>query len=375
MSASTGLLRIDLNAIADNWRRLDAVSAAETAAVVKADAYGLGMAAVAPALYRAGCRHFFVATLEEGLALRALLPQDGHCLVLGGVPRGYEQACADSRLIPVISSVAALERWLAVAASHPCTIKFDTGMTRLGIPTETLLAPEHRPLLAAARVVVAMSHLACAEERDSDRNPQQREIFESVRSQLASLWPNARWSLANSSGIFLGEHFHADLVRPGAALYGFNPCPGLASPIRPVATLQLPVLQLRRVDAPARVGYGAAGRAEPGAILAVVAGGYADGVHRLLGTEGSGFCQGVEVPVIGRVSMDTTVFDVSAVPGVAERLASGNWAEMNIDILTAAHNVSEISARNHSLGYEVLTSLRAPRYRREYVPDTEGAGR
>lgn len=368
MSASTGLLRIDLNAIVNNWRRLREYSSVDTAAVVKADAYGLGMAAVAPALYDAGCRDFFVATLEEGVALRSQLPGEARCLVLGGVPPGDEPVCVDRELIPVISSLAALRRWLAVAAPHPCALKFDTGMTRLGMPVDDLLATGHRDLLAAARVTVAMSHLACAEERDSDRNTRQRAVFGQVREQLEPLWPDARWSLANSSGIFLGAGYHADLVRPGAALYGFNPCPGLASPVRPVVTLQLPVLQLRRVEEPARVGYGAVGRAAPGTVLAVAAGGYADGLHRLLGAEGSGFCRGVEVPVVGRVSMDTTVFDVSEVPGVAARLASGDWADMDIDIITSGRGVSDISARNNSLGYEVLTSLGSPRYRRQYLP-------
>lgn len=368
MSESTGLLRVDLKAIAENWRRLKNYVGADPAAVVKADAYGLGMLPVASALYQTGCRDFFVATLEEALLLRSHLSAQARCLVLGGAPAGAEQTCVEQHLLPVINSIAALRRWQSSVGAAPCALKFDTGMTRLGLPLEALQDREYRDLLAAANVMVAMSHLACAEARESEHNTRQQAAFTQVRQMFAPLWPRARWSLANSSGIFLGKDYHADLVRPGASLYGFNPCPGRASPVRPVVTLQLPVLQLRALEAPAAVGYGAAGKMPSGALLAVAAGGYADGLQRVLGTEGKGFCEGVEVPVVGRVAMDTTVFDVSAVPAIKERWMQSSDSSLTIDILTSTHNVSEVSARNASLGYEVLTSLGSHRYRRDYLP-------
>ncbi|HEY7885508.1 MAG TPA: alanine racemase [Cellvibrionaceae bacterium] len=366
MNSNTGLLHINLQAVADNWRTLLGQCRAQVAAVVKADAYGLGAEQVAPALYGAGCRHFFVATKSEGLALRQFIPGDARCFVLGGAARGDEEECLRGQLTPVLSSLAAISDWLDAVGSAPCAIKFDTGMTRLGLPLSEDNLSDYRDAIISAKPVLMMSHLACADEPDHPQNAQQLQRFDRVREQLGADLPATSWSLANSSGIFLGADYHADMVRPGAALYGFNPQLDQPSPVQPVVSLDLPVLQLRRVGVDTTVGYGATTIAPAGSVLAVAAGGYADGVHRLLGNAGYGYCMGQQVPVLGRVSMDTAVFDVSTVAGIDQLLQAGRWRSMTIAVINATVDVTAISQRNGSLGYEVLTSLGSGRYQRRY---------
>jgi alanine racemase len=376
MSDNTGTVNINLAAIAANWRAVAAeASAAITSAVIKADAYGLGAERVVPVLYRAGCRHFFVATLKEALSVRALLGVDAKCYLLGGVAAGAESAATEYGLVPVLSSVAAVNRWLAWrddaglnAQQAPAALKFDTGMTRLG-----LSVPELEQLLhdkgrwAALAPVLLMSHLAVADEADHPQNRQQRDLFFALGERAKQLQPDILLSLANSCGVYLGRDYHADLVRPGAALYGYNPAPLQPSPVVPVVSLALPVLSLRGLKEPALVGYGAESQADKGQVLAVAAGGYADGLHRILGRAGFGYCRGKKVPVVGRVSMDTCVFDVTAALGPNDAASGPLCIEVvNSEALT----LDALTLRNRALGYEVLTSLRAGRYARVY--QTEG---
>lgn len=375
MIQNTGTLTIDIAAIAANWRTVAAhANGAITSAVIKADAYGLDAARVGPELYRAGCRHFFFATLNEAVSVRPLLGDGVHCYLLGGVPAGGEADAVRHRLIPVLSSVTAVERWLAwrsgaglSATAAPAALKFDTGMTRLGLAVaelEQLLADEARwPALSP---VLLMSHLAVADEAHNPQNSQQRDLFCALGARAKQLQPSILLSLANSCGVYLGRDYHADLVRPGAALYGFNPAPSSVSPVSSVVYLTLPVIAVRTLSQPALVGYGAEYQASRGQTLAVVAGGYADGLHRILGRNGYGFCRGIKVPVVGRVSMDSTVFDVSAV--FETDSAPADIASLVIDVLNRdTLTLDTLSVRNQALGYEVLTSLRSGRYRRVYV--------
>ncbi|WP_339618168.1 alanine racemase [uncultured Gilvimarinus sp.] len=374
MNENTGILTINVAAVAANWRAIAAhAHPSITSAVIKADAYGLGAAQIGPELYRSGCRHFFFATLTEAVSVRPLLGDDAHCYLLGGVPVGGEADAVRHRLVPVLSSLSAVERWLRwrvesglSATAAPAALKFDTGMTRLGLAAgelEQLLADEARWL--ALSPVLLMSHLAVADDTSNPQNKRQRDAFFALGGRAKQLQPGLLLSLANSCGIYLGRDYHADLVRPGAALYGFNPSPESASPVSGVVRLTLPVIALRTLTESASVGYGAEYGGRKGQVLAVVAGGYADGLHRVLGPDGYGLCRGVKVPVVGRVSMDSAVFDVTAA------LAGGSaWVDgerltievINPDVLT----LDVLTARNQALGYEVLTSLRAGRYRRIY---------
>lgn len=367
-----GLLTIKLDAIQRNWLRLrDQVGGAvKCSAVVKADAYGLGARPVSQALYNAGCRHFFVATLEEGLHIQDLLG-DSSIYILGGVRPGQEHDCIAAGFIPVLSTLEQLNRWSEARRfsnrTAPSAIKVDTGMTRLGLDLEDFRALcEQKLLIRSCNPVLFMSHLACADDPEHPLNRQQLDSFIQAQHQIVHVVPDISCTFANSSGIFLGADWHFDLVRPGAALYGFNPQPGKNNPMEPTAELSLPILQIREIKQAVSVGYSASQQLGRGARLAVAFGGYADGIHRILGRQGRGFLAGIPVPVAGRICMDTTIFDITAVP---ENLLPA-LGEGTIQILCPDRTLEQASTENNALGYEVLTSLRG-RYQRRYVAGRE----
>ena len=363
MISSTGLLTIDLSAIQANWQQVSAMLAgrSECAAVVKADAYSVGASEVAGALYSAGCRTFYLATLHEAKELRRVLPHDAVLYVLGGVREGTEEVFIELNVVPVLYSLAALGQWLDFctlrAQAFSCAIKIDTGMTRLGLTEgefEQLLqlAPES-PLL---NPVLFMSHLACADEASHSLNNEQLQRFTEAAKRIKVIYPKIKTSLANSSGTFLGAAYHFDMVRIGAALYGINPHPGLANPLANVIDLKLPVLQIRTTESSVSVGYGATISIEKNTRLAVVAGGYADGIHRSLGLIPEGQVTGMKVNVVGRVSMDSCVFDITHVRG----------DPAYIDVINEDLSLDYLMSANKTLGYEVLTSL-GRRYQRRYI--------
>jgi alanine racemase len=353
----TGVLTIDLSAVAANWRLLAArVQPAQCAAVVKADAYGLGAAALAPVLARAGCRHFFVAHLAEGIALRRVLRNDAEIHVLHGPPPGSEAAFAAHRLIPVLNSAAAAEAWAAFGRARggplPAALQFDTGMSRLGAPAEEVAQLRAR---ADLDVRLVMSHLACADEPLHPANAAQLAAFRALRA----LWPAAPASLAASFGIFLGPAYHFDLVRPGAALYGVSPSGG-PNPLHPVVRLQAPVVQVRTIPPGTGVGYGHTWTAGTPTRIATLGIGYADGVPRSLSNHGAAWLDDVPLPLIGRVSMDSITVDASAV--APERLAPGAL----LDLIGPRCDVDAFAAAAGTTGYELLTRL-GDRLVRRYV--------
>jgi alanine racemase len=354
------ILEIDLAGIAANWRLLARrVEPAGCAAVVKADAYGLGAAKVAPAIAAAGCRLFFVATIEEGIALRDVLPGPSEIAVLNGPLPGCAQEFVEYRLIPVLNEPGQIADWLRVCtglAQPPAMLHVDTGMARLGLTTSEFgrLSDEifvQGPITWRALI----SHLACADAPEHPLNDLQRASFASARRRC----PRLPASLAASSGIFLGREFHCDFVRPGAALYGVNPQPGHPNPMRQIVRVKARILQVREVDPGHSVGYGATHvMAGPGR-LATVPVGYADGWFRALSHRGSGRLGGKRVPLLGRVSMDLVVFDVSDVDPALAR--PGN----SIELLNDDYGVDAVAADAGTIGYEVLTAL-GRRYHRVY---------
>ncbi len=359
--AQTGaVLFIDLDAIAANWRALEARQspACRAAAVVKADAYGLGAAPVAAALAAAGCRRFVVATLDEGLALRAGRPE-AEILVLSGPLQGTASLFAGAGLWPVLNSLEQVADWRALATRQqrplPAALHVDTGMRRLGLSAADLARLSADPaLLAGIDPRLLMSHLACADEPEHPLNALQRQRFAAARA----LFPGLPGSLAASSGIFLGPAWHADWTRPGAALYGLNPTPGAANPMAPVARLAARILQVRDVDAGDSVGYGASYRCAAPTRLAIVAAGYADGLFRALGNRGCGHFGEQPVPLVGRVSMDLTIFDV----GIASTARPGD----SITLMGPGNDADAIARAAGTIGYEILTALGA-RYHRHYL--------
>jgi len=364
MISSSSILTIDLSVIQSNWRHVASLlkKNAECAAVVKADAYSVGAEEVARALYQAGCRSFYVATLEEAAVLRQLLPQDSIIYVLGGVRSGVESDFASLRLIPVLYSLSEIQHWSSFCASIanalPCVIKVDTGMTRLGLcvsDLDTFLATISDS--SWFNPVLIMSHLACADEREHPLNLSQLEQFKIAVAKMKMLFPHIKTSLANSSGTFLGDDFHFDMVRIGAALYGINPQRDMPNPLQSAIALKLSVLQIRTIETDVTVGYGAAGFAKSGTRLAVVAGGYADGIHRTLSLTPKGMIDGQCVSSVGKISMDSCVFDISSVSTDPEY----------IEVINQEITIDTLINNNKFLGYEVLTSL-GRRYLRNYLP-------
>lgn len=357
---AAAVLTVDLGAVAANWRRCAAQApGAETGAVVKADSYGLGAAKVAPALFRAGCRTFFVATVEEGIHLRQALPE-GRIFVLGGPLPGTEAEFPAHGLTPILNSPEQIALWSSFARRRgealEAGLHLDTGMSRLGLdrPAVERLADD-RSLLDGIRPVVVMSHMACADEPAREMNTAQLEAFRALAGRLALPCP---LSLAASSAIFLGPDWQFGLTRPGAALYGLNPVPDQPNPMAPVIRLRGRILQVRDVDSPMTVGYGATHRITRKGRLAIVSVGYADGYFRTLSNRGHAVIEGERVPVVGRVSMDLTIFDVTGVDAARPGAM--------IDLIGPGHDADALAAEAGTIGYEVLTAL-GNRIQRHYV--------
>ena len=358
---ATGYLTIDLAALARNYERLSAeVAPARAAAVVKADAYGLGAYRVCERLYVHGCRHFFVAQFIEALVLRPRLPADATLFVLNGLQPGNETACAQDGIVPVINSLEQWRQWAntgkALGRGLPAALQFDTGMSRLGLP------PEDRAALASLvsaengiEVLFVMSHLASADDADSMQNADQRDEMRRVAEEF----PQFPVCFANSGGIFLGRDYHGALARPGIALYGGAPTAGRENPMEPVVGLDIAVVQTRTVPAGTGIGYSATHVTTKTTRLATIAAGYADGLPRSLGGKGAAYCDGVRLPIVGRVSMDSITIDVSALP--EGRLTLGS----RVEILGPNQSLEDVARDAGTIAYEILTGLRH-RYARQY---------
>ncbi len=353
-------LAVRLGAIGANFRTVRRLAApAAVAGVVKADAYGMGMKQVARHLASIGCDTFFAARLEEGVALRPVVP-DARIFLLDGAPADAVPALVSHRLTPVLNSLAEIAAWSAAArelgTELDAAIHFDTGMNRLGLPPAELavLAGERAKRLDGIRVVLMMSHLACADDPDAKMNRVQLDRF---RTGLAML-PAAPASLSSSGGVMLGRDYAFDLVRPGVGLYGGNPQPGRGNPFETVAVLTGRILQLRHIEPGETAGYGATFRAARPSVLATVGLGYTDGLMRALVGRGAGALGGVKAPVAGRVSMDLITLDVTDVPKAS--LKTGADVEFVGDHIS----LEEIAAASGTASYEILTSLsrRAPRH-------------
>jgi alanine racemase len=364
------ILTIDLAAIAANWRDLAGRAvAAECGAVIKADAYGCGIEPVAGALTAAGCRTFFVAHLVEARRARAVAP-DAAIYVLNGLLPGSAPAYAECNLQPVLGSLDEVAEWQAFKTngwSGGAALHVDTGMNRLGLRPREAVALAKRNDLKEIGLNLLMSHFACADEPAHPLNAKQMGDFKEV----AALYPDLRASLANSSGVFLDPDAHFDLMRPGVALYGANPTPGHANPMRPVVTLEGRVIQVRSVSPQETVGYGATWTARQTAQVAVVSIGYADGFLRAsVGSDTHGGAEAIvaghRCPIAGRVSMDLIAIDVSALPDGSVRRGS------LVTFLDETITVDDLAAHAGTIGYEILTSL-GRRYHRIYKDGVESA--
>ena len=350
-----GTLTIDLEAIEENWRALSQrLLTVECGAVVKANAYGLGLEPVTARLAAAGCKTFFVADLAEARRVRSRAA-DAAIYVLNGFAPEAGSAFIEINARPVINSLTELAEWDVFVATNAwqggAALQIDTGMNRLGIAADEAAALAPRAQTPNHGISLLMSHLACAEIADHPLTGSQVKLFR----EIAGLYRGVPASLANSAGVFLGEAAHFDLARPGAALYGLNPVPGRPNPMRNVVELSGRILQIRTVSPGGTVGYGAAWTAPRASRIAIVALGYADGLMRAAGNpngNGAAIVAGRRCPFAGRISMDLVAVDITDLPdGIAVR--RGDTAT----VVGAEIGLDELAAAAGTIGYEILTRL------------------
>lgn len=344
---TTASLRIDLDAVLANWRALDAMTSAatETGAVVKADSYGLGAARVAQVLARAGARKFFVAAAEEGAAVRQALGEGPEIFVFSGHMAGDTEMIRDMGLIPMLNSVEQVKRHHDTLPGAAFGVQLDTGMNRLGLEPADWAAVSAELIAAGPKLV--MSHLACSDEPDHPMNALQLKNFRAMTDGLG-----LKRALSATGGILLGPDYHFDVTRPGIGLYGGLPF----TAARPVVTLSLPVVQIRKVAPGETVGYANSWTAARESRIATVAAGYADGLSRRLSGKATLWAGDTPCPLVGRVSMDLITVDVTDLAEVPQSL----------DILGPHQGVDALAEIAGTIGYEILTSL-GQRYRRAYV--------
>ena len=353
----TGILEIDLGAIKANYSAMQAHAAgAKVSAALKADAYGLGIAKIAPALWQAGCTDYFVATIEEGVALRKLL-KAAKIYVLNGVFTGQEVAFSAFSLTPVINSFEQARLWRDYASGQAdlpgVVLHVDTGMHRLGTHVGDV---EKVMALEGLNIGMVMSHLACANEASHPLNARQLKSFQIVSSMM----PEVPASLANSAGVFLGEAYHFDMVRVGISLFGGGAPMPEANPIQPVIRLKVRILQERLVAPGETIGYEATYETSTQRRIVTLASGYADGFSTGLSNHGQVIFGGQRADIVGRVSMDLVTVDVTDIP--LQLTTPGSWAEL----IGPDMPIEEVALAGNMIPYELLTGL-GRRYSRVYI--------
>ncbi len=331
-------LRLILNsdALISNWRALNARSkSAATGAAVKADGYGVGAVDVVTRLSKAGCRDFFVAHWAEAAEIAQVVPAN-QISVLNGVTPKDVQIAKQIGAIPVLNSPEQVQLWQSINGGS-CHLMMDSGINRLGIGADQLAQID----LSTLDIDILMSHLASADEH-SPQNAKQLEVF----TQSANGISAKRKSLCNGAGIMLGDDYHFDVTRPGLALYGGVPRADMADFIKPVVQPQAEILQIRKLPSGSYIGYNATYETSGEIMVATVAIGYADGYPRGMSNNGMFRFQNIDLPVIGRVSMDMVTLDVTA----ATHIRSGDWVDVGFDL-------PKIAAQSGLSQYELLTGL------------------
>lgn len=360
--SSNGLLTINLQAIADNYKLFtkQTSNGCNVASVIKANAYGLGLKQIASKLKQLHCPQFFVATFNEAIELRNH-DNKTPIAVLGGLMNGIEKDYLEHNIVPVLNTPDDIQRWQRTAQQQnkklPAIFHVDTGMNRLGLSTEETNVIINDPkTIDGLNVRIIMSHFACADEKDHPLTKQQADNF----TKIAKHFPHAKKSLANSSGLYRDPAYHHDMVRPGYALYGGNPTPELNNPMNPVVSLNARILQIRECKKGKTIGYGASHTFEKDTRTATIALGYADGFFRAHSGKAITYYKGQPCPILGRVSMDLVTIDISNIKG--ETPKQNDYVE----ILGSNQNIDDLAETAGTIGYEILTSL-GHRYKREYI--------
>jgi len=362
MNAMPGTVTIDLAALRWNYRLLRKLAApARCAAVVKADAYGLGSSRIGPALYEEGCREFFVAQLLEAQTLQECLPSGAKIFILSGILPDGERFAAESGFIPVLNSIEQLRRWCATAAERgarlPAALQIDSGMSRLGFsPEELLTLQRDASWRDRIHIELVLSQLASGGMPASEQNQEQLAALLTLSKQFGG----TPLSMANSSGILLGNDFHFEMVRPGIAIFGGNPDLTTSNAMRPVVRLDVKVIQTRVISPGTRVGYDATYTANRTMNLATIAAGYGDGLPRTLSSRGAAFFEGIRLPIVGRVSMDSIQLDITGLAKTVVGLGS------LVELIGEHQSIDQLAADAGTIPNEILTNL-GNRYSRVYV--------
>lgn len=356
---SDSTLYINLDAIRYNYAFFKSISKeTEVGCVVKANCYGLGVGKIAPIFENKGCCKFFVATLNEALELKNIISHKSEVYVFHGIKKNELHEFSANNIIPVLNDIHQLEIYSQHAVNLgkklPCVIHFDTGMNRLGVDYQDAERVRDSAYIKDLDVKFLMSHFACVSERGHELNGLQYERMKKIKQ----IFPECKISLSNSRGAISSENYHFDLIRPGSGLYGI--CAGIQKEISHVITLKSKIIQIRDIKEDSYVGYGATAKVKKGSRLAIVPVGYADGYFRGLSNKSYAYFNGYKLPLLGIVSMDLTIFDISSVP--SHQLNVGDELEL------IGENVwlHELSQASSTIGYEILTRL-GNRYKRVYV--------
>jgi alanine racemase len=346
---ATATATIDLNAIRQNWQKLRSMSSNDAAAVVKANAYGLGLAQVTKALYAEGARIFFVATVEEGAELRSILGKKPDIYVFSGHMVGDTELIKNYNLIPLINSIEQLSRHSKLLREKKFGVQLDTGMNRLGM--EPMEWESVKELALSLNPVLIMSHLACADVPNHKMNSKQLDIFLTLTNKI-----NINKSLAATGGILLGPEYHFDLTRPGIGIYGCSPMQDCL----PVLKIDIPVIQIRNIESGETVGYGNTWTSPCKKKIATISAGYADGLFRAIGKKAKLYFEEISCPIVGRISMDLIGVDITSLKVDPVRL----------ELINSQQTVDNIAEGAETIGYEFLTSL-GNRYSRNYTGVTK----
>jgi len=346
---ATATATINLNAIRQNWQKLRSISSNDAAAVVKANAYGLGLAQVTKALYAEGARIFFVATVEEGAELRSILGEKPDIYVFSGHMVGDTELIKNYNLIPLINSIEQLSRHSKLLREKKFGVQLDTGMNRLGM--EPMEWESVKELALSLNPVLIMSHLACADDPNHKMNSKQLDIFLTLTNKI-----NINKSLAATGGILLGPEYHFDLTRPGIGIYGCSPMQDCL----PVLKIDIPVIQIRNIESGETVGYGNTWTSPCKKKIATISAGYADGLFRAIGKKAKLYFEEISCPIVGRISMDLIGVDITSLKVDPVRL----------ELINSQQTVDNIAEGAETIGYEFLTSL-GNRYSRNYTGVTK----
>ncbi len=359
-TTENGILFVNLSNLTNNWQELKSkIGDSELAASIKANAYGLGLERVCKALVKAGCKSFFVASVNEALAVRNLYKSVNIFLLSNSYNKNINIKLIKKNIILVLNNKKDLKILNNISKylnkKVKCAIQFDIGMNRLGFDINEINYIK-RYIRETIDVKLVIGHLSNSEKKSSLFNVNQYNQYKKIKSYFKPYKLN--YSLANSNAIYLGQKFHYDMCRAGGILYGLHLSKMLPKKIKPVASLKVKILQVRFVAKGSSIGYGAKYIVKKDSKIATLGIGYADGLPRNY----NGYLKynGKKIKFVGNISMDLCNIDVTNIT----KIKQNNWIEIFGDDLS----ISEMAERSKTISYELLSRL-GNRIERIYIYD------